>query len=136
LDRTSSYSWINWTSLMSLYESFLLLNMFRILLHSSSGATDCNGSLCLIWKPHKWGGPGPIWADAPQNKQKLKIWRCRFGSTELIINYRHRTKYTCKLFFLLCQKTRNETVRFIFHYEDFLQGKLILRNKIFLCQEM
>ena len=26
---------------MSLYESFLLLNMFRMLLHSSSGAGDC-----------------------------------------------------------------------------------------------
>ena len=34
-------SWINWTNLMSLYESFLLLNMFRMLLHSSSGADDC-----------------------------------------------------------------------------------------------
>ena len=34
-------SWINWTNLMSLYEIFLLLNMFRMLLHSSSGAGDC-----------------------------------------------------------------------------------------------
>ena len=35
-------SWIIWTNLMSLYESFfLLLNMFRMLLHSSSGAGDC-----------------------------------------------------------------------------------------------
>jgi len=38
----SLYScWINWTNLMSLYESFLLLIMFRMLLHSSSGTGDC-----------------------------------------------------------------------------------------------
>ena len=41
-------SWINWTSLMSLYESFLLLNMFRMLLHSSSGAGDCMWVYCLL----------------------------------------------------------------------------------------
>ena len=34
-------SWINWTNLMSFYESFLSLNMFRMLLHSSSGAGVC-----------------------------------------------------------------------------------------------
>ena len=31
------HSWINWTNLMSIYERFLLLNMFRMLLHSSLG---------------------------------------------------------------------------------------------------
>jgi hypothetical protein len=31
---------------MSLYESFLLLNMFRMLLHSSSGAGDCMYVYC------------------------------------------------------------------------------------------
>jgi hypothetical protein len=41
LCRTSVSNWINWTNLMSLYESFLFLNMFRMLLHSSSGADDC-----------------------------------------------------------------------------------------------
>ena len=41
LDVNHLTSWINWTNLMSLYESFLLLNMFRMLLHSSSGAGDC-----------------------------------------------------------------------------------------------
>jgi len=41
--RTVHYltSWINWTNLLSLYEIFLLLNMFRMLLHSSSGTGDC-----------------------------------------------------------------------------------------------
>jgi hypothetical protein len=44
-------SWINRTNLMWLYESFLLLNMFRKLLHSSSGADDrmwvyCSVSVC------------------------------------------------------------------------------------------
>jgi len=33
---------------MSLYESFLLLNMFRMLLHSSSGAGDCLYVYCSI----------------------------------------------------------------------------------------
>ena len=33
---------------MSLYESFLLLNMFRILLHSSSGAGDCMWVYCFV----------------------------------------------------------------------------------------
>jgi len=33
---------------MSLYESFLLLNMFRMLLHSSSGADDCMWVYCSV----------------------------------------------------------------------------------------
>jgi hypothetical protein len=33
---------------MSLYESFLLLNMFRMLLHSSSGADDCMCVYCSV----------------------------------------------------------------------------------------
>ena len=41
-------SWINWTNLMSLYESFLLLNMFRMLLLSSSGADDCMWVYCSV----------------------------------------------------------------------------------------
>ena len=41
-------SWINWTNLMSLYESFLLLNMFRMLLHSSSGAGDYMWVCCTV----------------------------------------------------------------------------------------
>ena len=42
-------SWINWTNLMSLYESFfLLLNMFQMLLHSSSGAVDCMRVYCSV----------------------------------------------------------------------------------------
>ena len=41
-------SWINWTNLMSLYEGFLLLNMFRMLLHSSSGAGDCMWVYCSV----------------------------------------------------------------------------------------
>ena len=34
--------------MMSLYESFLLLNMFRMLLHSSSGAGDCMYVYCSV----------------------------------------------------------------------------------------
>ena len=34
---------------MSLYESFLLLNMFRMLLHSSSGADDCYVGVLLCF---------------------------------------------------------------------------------------
>jgi hypothetical protein len=41
-------SWINWTNLMSLYESFLLLNMFQMLLHSSSGNGDCMWVYCSV----------------------------------------------------------------------------------------
>ena len=41
-------SWINWTNLMSLYESFLLLNVFRMLLHSSSRADDCMRVHCSV----------------------------------------------------------------------------------------
>jgi hypothetical protein len=41
-------SWINWTNLMSLYESFVLLNIFRVLLHSSSGAGDCMWVCCSV----------------------------------------------------------------------------------------
>jgi hypothetical protein len=41
-------SWINRTNLMSLYESFLLLNLFRMLLHSSSGADDCMWVYCSV----------------------------------------------------------------------------------------
>jgi hypothetical protein len=26
--------------------------------------TDCGASLCVIYKSHKWGSPGPRWADA------------------------------------------------------------------------
>ena len=33
---------------MSLYESILLLNMFRMLLHSSSGADDCMWVYCSV----------------------------------------------------------------------------------------
>ena len=48
---TMQASWINWTNLISLYESFLLLNMFRMFLHSSSGADEsmwvyCSVSVC------------------------------------------------------------------------------------------
>jgi hypothetical protein len=48
---------------MSLYESFLLLNMFRMLLHSSSGAGDYVGVLlcfgvywCIGAVRLEWGG--------------------------------------------------------------------------------
>jgi len=41
-------SWIHWTNLMLLYESFLLLNIFRMLLHSSSGASDCTYVNCPV----------------------------------------------------------------------------------------
>ena len=41
-------SWINWTNLMSLFEGFLLLNMFRVLLHSASGADDCLWVYCSV----------------------------------------------------------------------------------------
>ena len=41
-------SGINWTNLMSLYESILLLNMFRMLLHSSSAAGDCMWVYCSV----------------------------------------------------------------------------------------
>jgi len=33
---------------MSLYESFLLLNMFQMLLHSSKGAGDCTQVYCSV----------------------------------------------------------------------------------------
>jgi len=33
---------------MSIYEGFLLLNMFRMLLHSSSGAGDCTWVYCSV----------------------------------------------------------------------------------------
>jgi len=42
--------WINWTNLMSLYESFWLLNVFLMLLHSSSGAYDCMWVYCSVSK--------------------------------------------------------------------------------------
>jgi hypothetical protein len=38
----------NLTNLMPLYESFLLLNMFRMLSHSSSGADDCMWVYCSV----------------------------------------------------------------------------------------
>jgi hypothetical protein len=46
--RYRSPTWINWTNLLSLYESFLFLNMFRVLLHSSSGAGDCMWVCCSV----------------------------------------------------------------------------------------
>ena len=49
LSWTLNNGWINWTNLSSLYESFLLLNMFRMLLHSSSGADDCMWAYCSVW---------------------------------------------------------------------------------------
>jgi hypothetical protein len=48
MQRFHHSSRINWTNLMSLYESFLLLNMFRMLLHSSSGADDCMWVYCSV----------------------------------------------------------------------------------------
>jgi len=41
-------SWINWIIFISLYESFLLLNMFRMLLRSSSEAGDCMWVYCSV----------------------------------------------------------------------------------------
>ena len=42
-------SWIIWTEVMSLYmKVFLLLNMFRMLLHSSSGTGDCMYVHCSV----------------------------------------------------------------------------------------
>ena len=42
---------------MSLYESFLLLNIFPMLLHSSSGAGDCMWVYwCIGWVRLEWGG--------------------------------------------------------------------------------
>ena len=29
---------------------------------------DCGVSLYVIQKPQEWGGPGPLWAAAPENK--------------------------------------------------------------------
>jgi len=31
--------------------------------------TDCDASLCVIKKPQEWGGHGPRWAAAPQEKE-------------------------------------------------------------------
>jgi hypothetical protein len=31
--------------------------------------TDCGASLCVIYKPHEWGGPGPLGAVAPKEKE-------------------------------------------------------------------
>jgi len=47
-DQLDVTCWINWTNLMSLYESFVLLNMFRMLLHSSSGADECMWVYCSV----------------------------------------------------------------------------------------
>jgi len=47
-------SWINWTNLSSLYGSFLLLNMFRMLLHSSSGADDSRIPHPTSAEPHQY----------------------------------------------------------------------------------
>jgi len=30
--------------------------------------TDCDASLCVIYKPQEWGGHGPRWAAAPEEK--------------------------------------------------------------------
>ena len=37
--------------------------------------TDCGASLCLICIPQEWGGYGPRWAAAPQEKQLLEAWK-------------------------------------------------------------
>ena len=33
--------------------------------------TDCGASLCVIYKPREWGGPGPNWAAEPQEERSL-----------------------------------------------------------------
>ena len=42
--------------------------MNRSLVQSSP--VDCGVSLCVIYKRHESGGPGPLWAVAPKDKQK------------------------------------------------------------------
>ena len=36
--------------------------------------TDCGPSLCVIWKPHEWGGHGPRWAAAPRKKWRSSVY--------------------------------------------------------------
>ena len=31
--------------------------------------TECSLSLIVIWKPHEGGGPGPLWAVAPEKEK-------------------------------------------------------------------
>jgi len=31
--------------------------------------TDCDTSLCVIYKPREWGGPGPLGGVAPKEKK-------------------------------------------------------------------
>jgi len=37
---------------------------------------DCDSSLCVIHKPHEWGGHGPRWAAAPQEKKNYYVLLC------------------------------------------------------------
>jgi len=39
--------------------------------------TDYGASLCVIYKPCEWGGPGPLGAAAPKEKMYLQMKRVR-----------------------------------------------------------
>jgi hypothetical protein len=40
--------------------------------------TDSGVSLCVIWKPQEWGGPGPRWAVARETPKKINIEKERY----------------------------------------------------------
>ena len=36
-------------------------------------STDCGPSLCVIYKPREWGGPGPLEAVEPKTKKVISV---------------------------------------------------------------
>ena len=52
--------------------------------------TDCDASLCVIKKPQEWGGHGPRWAAAPQERNKqnnVKFYVC--ASVGMLIKWNY-----------------------------------------------
>jgi len=48
-----------------------------------SSLTDCDVS-CVIWKPHEWGGPGPLRAVAPKTNKNIvarKMYKVKIKNT-------------------------------------------------------
>jgi hypothetical protein len=58
--------------------------------------TECGASLCVIYKPRKWGDRGPQGAVAPKTNKQTKhfrsLGRAKYGRIHKILNYEIRLK--------------------------------------------
>jgi hypothetical protein len=82
--------------------------------------TDCDASLCVVWKPLECGGHGPPWAAAPQEK-KIGLLRNHASILSMpsvlsppILRPRHEVQESAELYFCYFYGANTDKFTFIF----------------------